>query len=120
MYKQKSLNDELTVLLDPNEMASDGTIALKSLDFSVDGSLLAYSFSKSGTDWEKIKIRNVETGKDYPETLEGVMNSITSWTYDNKGFFYSVRSHYKQLHFVGDQLNFIPTRFCFSALSKHR
>lgn len=78
------------MLLDPNEMSSDGTIALKSLDFSFDNNLLAYCFYESGSDWGNVKIRNVETGIDYPETLEGVKFSRTSWTKDNKGFFYSV------------------------------
>lgn len=90
VYKQASLKEEPSVLLDPNGMSSDGSIALKSLAFSNDGNLMAYSFSKSGSDWEKIRIRNVDTGEDYPETLEGVKFSATSWTRDNKGFFYSV------------------------------
>lgn len=94
LYKQTTLDDEPSVLLDPNKLSTDGTIALDSLDFSEDGSLLAYSLSESGSDWTKIKIRNVETGEDYPELLEQVKFSATSWTHDNKGFFYAVNILY--------------------------
>lgn len=97
MYKQVSLDDEPSILLDPNGFSPDGTVALKSLSFSTDGKLVAYSYSKSGSDWEKIKIRHVETGKDYQEVLKGVKTSSTSWTHDNKGFFYSVRVFKKEI-----------------------
>lgn len=90
MYKQTTLDDEPSVLLDPNKLSTDGTVALTSLDFSENGNLLAYAFSKSGSDWHKIKIRNVESGEDYPETLERIKFSTTTWTSDNNGFFYSV------------------------------
>lgn len=90
LYKQTALDDEPSVLLDPNKLSADGTVALSSSDFSENGQLLAYAFSKSGSDWHQIKVRNVETGQDYPETLERVKFSVTTWTYDNKGFFYAV------------------------------
>lgn len=84
------MDDEPSVLLDPNKLSKDGTVALSDFDFSEDGNLMAYSLSSSGADWVSIKIRNVETGADYPESLEHVKFSITSWTNDNKGFFYAV------------------------------
>lgn len=77
--------------MDPNKLSTDGKIALDSLDVSEDGNLLAYGLSESGSDWTKIKIRNVETGEDYPELLEQVKFSTTSWTHDGKGFFYAVK-----------------------------
>lgn len=92
MYKLKSLDDDApSVLLDPNEMSTNGTISLTSWDFSGDDNLVAYSFSNYGSAWESIKIRNVETGNDFPETLEGLKFSYTSWSDDSKGFFYSVK-----------------------------
>lgn len=89
-YKQKSLEDEPTVFLDPNGMSADGTVAITSLVFSGDAKMVAYTYNKAGSDWNKLNIRNVETGEDYPETLEGLKFSYTSWTNDNKGFFYNV------------------------------
>lgn len=79
------------MFLDPNNLSADGTIALQGKAFSDDGSLLAYGLSDSGSDWMKIKIRNVKTGEDYPDVLEKVKFSSMAWTLDNNGFFYCVR-----------------------------
>lgn len=82
------MNSERKVFLDPNLLSSDGTVALQSLHFTRDGSLLAYGISESGSDWVKIKFRNVETNQDFPETLEYSKFFRPTWTHDNKGVFY--------------------------------
>lgn len=84
------MDDEPSILLDPNELSKDGTVAITTKAFSKDGNTLAYSLSESGSDWNKIKVRDVESGKDYSDLLERVKFSGISWTHDNKGFFYSV------------------------------
>lgn len=77
------------VLLDPNELSSDGTVSLSAISLSPDGNLMAYSVSYSGSDWQEWRIRNVATGKDLPDLIKWSKFSGASWTKDNNGFFYS-------------------------------
>lgn len=77
------------VVLDPNTFSKDGTIALTRFGLSKDGGLLAYATSASGSDWQKIRIRNVRTGEEYPETINWCRFTNLPWTPDGKGFFYS-------------------------------
>lgn len=89
LYTTKSLDAEGTVLLDPNTLSSDGTVALSGLTISTDGKLMAYGLAQSGSDWQEWHVRDVETGKDLPDTIKWVKFSGASWTGDGKGFFYS-------------------------------
>lgn len=89
LYVQDSLEGEPKVFLDPNSLSKDGTIALVGSRFSDDGNLFAYGLSQSGSDWTKLKVRNVNTGEDFPETIEHTKFVTASWTKDNKGFFYA-------------------------------
>ncbi|KAH9782469.1 prolyl oligopeptidase family protein [Citrus sinensis] len=69
LYVQDSLDAEAKVLLDPNTLSEDGTVAITTVSVSEDAKYLAYALSNSGSDWAKF-------------------TSIT-WTHDSKGFFYS-------------------------------
>ncbi|MGA7932307.1 MAG: prolyl oligopeptidase family serine peptidase [Kovacikia sp.] len=89
LYTLKSLDDEPRVLLDPNTLSPDGTIALSGLAISEDGKLMAYGLSTSGSDWQEWKVRQVETGEDLSDRVQWVKFSGAAWTHDNKGFFYS-------------------------------
>lgn len=84
------MDDEPSVFLDTNMLSIDGTISMSSMAFSNDGSLMAYTLSESGSDWNKIKVRDTETGEDFPDNLERTKFSTIAWTHDNNGFFYSV------------------------------
>ncbi|MDX2100399.1 MAG: prolyl oligopeptidase family serine peptidase [Leptolyngbyaceae cyanobacterium bins.59] len=89
LYTLKTLEDEPQVLLDPNILSEDGTIALTDIAISEDGRLMAYGLSASGSDWQEWKVRDVETGKDLTDHLKWVKFSSAAWTPDNQGFFYS-------------------------------
>ncbi|NBP25483.1 MAG: S9 family peptidase, partial [Proteobacteria bacterium] len=88
-YTATRLDAEPTLLLDPNKLSADGTVAIGRLEPSEDGSKVAYQFSKSGSDWQEIRIRDVATGKELDDRIEWVKFSGASWTKDGKGFFYS-------------------------------
>ncbi|MEM6254796.1 MAG: prolyl oligopeptidase family serine peptidase [Cyanobacteria bacterium P01_D01_bin.156] len=89
LYTQASLEAEPVVLLDPNTLSTDGTVALGSIAVSENGQYLAYSLSSSGSDWLEWRIRDIETGKDTTDHLKWSKFSGASWTHDNQGFFYS-------------------------------
>lgn len=89
LYTLRALTDQPTVLLDPNTLSADGTVALSGLSVSQNGKLLAYGLSTSGSDWQTWKVRDVETGKDLPDQINWVKFSGASWSHDHTGFFYS-------------------------------
>jgi prolyl oligopeptidase len=84
----ESLNAEPRVLLDPNTLSSDGTVALAGAAITDDGKLMAYATAASGSDWQEWHVRDVDTGKDLPDLLKWAKFSGASWTKDGKGFFY--------------------------------
>ncbi len=89
LYTMDKLSDAPRLLLDPNTLAADGTVALSGTAVSPDGKLLAYGTAASGSDWNEWKVRDIATGKDLGDHLKWVKFSSTSWTRDGKGFFYS-------------------------------
>jgi prolyl oligopeptidase len=89
LYTLPSLDAEPRVLLDPNTLSEDGTVALSGWSISEDGQLLAYGLSTSGSDWQEWKVREVETGADLSDHLNWIKFSGASWTHDQQGFFYS-------------------------------
>jgi prolyl oligopeptidase len=89
LYTVETLTATPRVLLDPNTLSTDGTIALTGMAVSDDGNLLAYGLSASGSDWEQWKVRDVRTGKDLADQLEWVKFSGASWRKDGSGFYYS-------------------------------
>ena len=89
LYTLPALDAEPRVLLDPNTLSADGTVALSGLSISEDARLMAYGLSTAGSDWQEWKVRDVETGEDLPDHLRWIKFSGASWTHDNQGFFYS-------------------------------
>ncbi len=85
----ESLNAEPRLLLDPNTLSTDGTVALAGSALSDDGKRMAYGTATSGSDWTEWHVRDVDTGKDLPDVIKWVKFSGASWTKDGKGFFYS-------------------------------
>ncbi|XP_038979769.1 prolyl endopeptidase-like [Phoenix dactylifera] len=89
LYVQNDLDAEVEVLLDPNGLSEDGTVALNISSVSKDGKYLAYGLSASGSDWVTVKVMRVDDKKPEPDTISWVKFCSVSWTNDAKGFFYS-------------------------------
>ena len=89
LYKQTTLGGEATLVLDPNTLSTDGTVALVNRSFSEDGKLLAYGASTSGSDWQEVKVRRVDEGSDFDEVIKWTKFSSLAWRHDEQGFYYS-------------------------------
>lgn len=88
LYWLDSLTGEPQLLLDPNQLSADGTVALASYAVSQDGQLLAYGLSTSGSDWQEWRVREVESGHERADHLQWLKWSSIAWTQDHAGFYY--------------------------------
>ena len=93
IYVQDRPKAPMRVLLDANSLSADGTVGLVTEAPSPDGRYFAYAVSIGGSDWRQIRIRDVKTGRDLADTIQGVRRSRIGWTKDGRGFFY-VRSDF--------------------------
>ncbi|NIK74832.1 prolyl oligopeptidase [Thermonema lapsum] len=87
IYRREGINGTEEVVLDPNTLSDDGTVAVGNWSISNDGRYFAYSTSAGGSDWQEIKIIDLQTKKTLDDHLRWVKFSGISWYRD--GFFYS-------------------------------
>ncbi|HEY6235320.1 MAG TPA: prolyl oligopeptidase family serine peptidase [Candidatus Elarobacter sp.] len=87
LYVRRGENGTPRVLLDPNTLAADGTVALAGRSFTHDGSLMAYATQSSGADWQTWHVKDVATGRDRPDVIQWSKFSGAAWT-GNDGFYY--------------------------------
>ena len=78
-----------TVVLDPNTLSEDGTVAMTNFSFSRDGKYLAYATSTHGSDWQEVQVRDLTTGEDLEDHIQHVKFTSITWSPDSSGFFYS-------------------------------
>ena len=89
LYVTEDPTGEGQVLLDPNLLSKDGTVALSAWSASDDGRLLAYAVSEAGSDWLTWRVREVRSGKDRPDLVRWAKFSGAAWRKDGSGFYYS-------------------------------
>jgi len=85
-YKQGEQGEE-KLLLDPNTLSEDGTVALNSFEISHDGKYLGYLISRSGSDWQEIFVKEIESGRILDDHISWVKFSGIAWL--DEGFFYT-------------------------------
>ncbi len=88
LYVMERPDEKGRVLLDPNELSEDGTVAVEGFAVTEDGSRLAYSTSVGGSDWQTWHVREVDSGQDLPDLVEWSKFSVASWRKDGSGFYY--------------------------------
>jgi prolyl oligopeptidase len=108
LYKQKGLQGEPEVLLDPNELSQEGRLSVGAKGITRDGSMYAYGLHEDGSDWETIYVKEVATGETLEDELERARFTEISWRADNSGFYYpryaEGEEHFQKLYFhrIGD------------------
>jgi prolyl oligopeptidase len=88
LYVMDAPDAEGTLLLDPNLLSADGTVAVGGAEFCDDGSLLAYSTSSGGSDWQTWRVRDVATATDLTDVIEWSKFTGAAWRKDGSGFYY--------------------------------
>ena len=93
LYRQESLDgvalgEDASVVLDPNMLSDDGTVALTRQSYSHDGVLLAYGTSRNGSDRQELRIRDVVSGEEQAETIRHCKFASIAWHPDGSGFYY--------------------------------
>jgi prolyl oligopeptidase len=89
LYSRASLGDSARLVLDPNELSPDGSLALTVTVPSPDGRYLAVGLSEGGSDWRTVHIRDLASGAVLSDTVRFIKFSGVVWTKDGRGFFYS-------------------------------
>ena len=87
LYIQNGPDAKPEVLLDPNKLSEDGTVAFGGGSQSNDGKYFAYIIQRSGSDWVEIYVMDIETKELLPDHIEWAKFTGASWYQD--GFFYS-------------------------------
>ena len=80
------------IMLDPNVLAeAEGAdyFAVGVFSVSPDHRLLAYSTDSDGSELYRMKVRDLETGEDFPEEITRTYYSH-AWAGDSRTFFYTV------------------------------
>ncbi len=89
LYVREGLNGTDRALVDANQLAADGTIALDWYQPSENGKYLAYGTSPSGSEMSTLHIIETKTGTMLPDTIERTRAASIAWKHDNTGFYYT-------------------------------
>ncbi len=132
LYRQENGSDTPEIFLDPNSFSEDGTTSLQQLNFTRDGSKVAYLISEGGSDWRKAVICEADSREILGDTLVDIKFSQIAWQ-GNSGFYYSsydkpkgselsamTESHKVYYHKLGTPQSEDQIIFGGTAAQKHR
>lgn len=119
LFYQSGIHDEPDLLIDPNLISRKDKIVLNGYSVSKDSKLLAYQFSRNGSDWNEIKVVSLQTRSEKKDHLTGLKFSHIEWL--GNGFFYKTVSQDGQFgktmdekicyHKIGDEQSSDTTVF---------
>ncbi|MGI8879980.1 MAG: prolyl oligopeptidase family serine peptidase [Jatrophihabitans sp.] len=76
------------VLIDPNPLTDDSSTSLASAVPNRDGTLVAYSYTEAGSDWNTWRVREVDSGTDRSDVVRWSKFTEPTWLPDGTGFLY--------------------------------
>ena len=89
LYVREGVNGADRVLVDPNQLAKDGTTAIDWWFASHDGKYVAYGLSTSGSEESTLHVIETATGRILPDAIPGTRFSSLGWKSDDSGFYYT-------------------------------
>ena len=89
VYCVDKLDGPPRLLIDPNSLSADGTVAMSNWFISDDGRYMAYGLAGAGSDWQEWHVLDVATGQKLTDHLKWLKFSRVSWLPDGSGFYYS-------------------------------
>lgn len=89
LYVQEGLDGAPRLLIDPNTLSADGTVAMDWWYVSEKGRYVAYGTSPNGTEQSVLRVRETATGRDLPDVIDGCRFSSVAWLPDETGFYYT-------------------------------
>ena len=89
LYVREGVEGKDRVLVDANQLAADGTIALDWFHPSESGKYLAYGTSPSGSEMSTLHILETKSGTLLPDTIERTRAASIAWELNGSGFYYT-------------------------------
>ncbi|MCU1306177.1 MAG: Prolyl endopeptidase [Acidobacteriaceae bacterium] len=89
LYVRNGISGSDRVLIDPNTLSADGTVALDWWHPSDDGKYVAYGTSPGGSEISTLRIIETDTGKLLGENIDRTRAASIAWLPDNSGFYYT-------------------------------
>lgn len=87
LYRQKGLDGQPEVVIDPNQLSKEGTTRLTTFSLSKDGNYAVCGFSEGGSDWQEYQVMEMKNLSMLEDKIEWVKISQASW--QGNGFYYS-------------------------------
>lgn len=87
LFTIDSIDGEPYVILDPNLLSDDGTVAYSGMDVSPDGKYLVYKIARSGSDWNEVFVMDIASKQLLDDHIKWV--KFSGLACYNDGFFYS-------------------------------
>ena len=88
LFRRKGLTGRESLVLDPNRLSADGTVALSGWAVSRDGGYMATMTAASGSDWNEARVMELRTRRHLPDRLRWLKFTGIAWAPDNRSFFY--------------------------------